>query len=119
MNLQDCFDLAYLNRPKWREGKGLKTLRTNVNHCLRILGGDFDIAKIKPSTFTKLGLQILRKAGKPATANRIMAALHAALTEAALEDEIKSVPSYRRFPEPPAVRDHYEKDRLAEVLKRV
>lgn len=117
MNLKECFELAFRERDTWRDGKGVRTLRTNVNHCLRILGEDLDIETIKPSTFRKLGFQIIEEGRKEATANRIMAALHTALTEAKLEDEIQNVPSYRRFKEPEALKDYYPKERLTEILE--
>ena len=120
MNLKEAFELAFEERETWRNGKGAQTTRINAATCLRILGEDLDISTIKPSTFTKLGRAAMIETARgrtPATANRIMATLHTALTECHLEGELSSVPTYRRFPEPPPLRDTYEKHELQELLE--
>ena len=117
MNLREAYDLAWSVRAKWIHSRGKGTLVINMNHVLRILGEDMDISKIKPSTYTKLGQQLLSEGKATGTANRIMANLHTCLVECHLEDELDNVPTYRRLPEPPASKDFYTKEEIKTLLE--
>lgn len=117
MNLRDAYDLAWTVRTKWIHSRGKETLVINMKHVLRIVGEQTEIATIKPSTFTRLGQQLLSEGKAPGTANRIMANLHTCLTECHLEEELDHVPTYRRLPEPPPLKDFYTKDELKTLLQ--
>ena len=114
--LKDAVELTFEVRPSWIEGPSVGTNRTNTNHALRILGDDLDISTIRPSTFAKLGKQVVAEGREPGTANRIMAALHTCLHEVHLEGLLDAVPSYRRMKEPPARKDFYSHDELKVLL---
>ena len=115
--LDKTFELAMTTREKWINGAGRSAVQTNRGHCQRILGADFDIREIRPSTFTMLANQLMAEGKKAATANRIMACLHTALVEAHLEELIDHVPTYRRKPEPKPRKEFYSPTELKLLLE--
>ena len=118
MDLNHAVELCFQVRPGWSDGPSAATHRINTNHCLRILGKDLDISTIKPSTFTHLGKTIMEEGRTAATANRVLQSLHTVLHECHLEGELNSVPSYRRFKEPPSRREFYTKEQINELIEK-
>lgn len=117
MNLKECMDYCHSVRPQWRFARGKATLKTNVNHVLRIVGADTLIDSITTVTFVKIGNDFLDRGKQGATANRVMSALHTALT-VAHEDGLLAhrPPKCRWFDEPDALRETYSKEELQTLI---
>lgn len=79
MNLSDAIQFTFEHRPSWKSGNGAGTARINANHCLRVLG-DIDLNTIESRHINCMSDQLLNEGLKPATVNRITAALSTILT---------------------------------------
>ena len=117
MNLKEAVEFTFENRPAWIEGRGAKTARINSNHVLRILGGDMDVAAIDTEHFTKLSRTLRDEGKKPATINRITAALSTVLTELRVNGFKVNPPAFRRQKEPKGRVSFFEPEEVDQLLE--
>ena len=120
LTFDEACALCWETRAQWFDAKpdGQQTIRINLNHVRRIIGGDTLIDTVKPSTFAKLGRHLQAEGKANGTCNRVMSALHTVLMNAHLEDELDSVPSYKRFKEPPGMTETYTKDEILTLMEK-
>ena len=119
LTLQEAIDLCWETRSEWINSKrdGQTTIRCNIKNVLKYVPGETLIDTIKPSTFTKLGRAMQRDGFANGTCNRVMSLLSTVLRNAHLEDELDSVPSYKRLKEPPSMHDVYSQDEMLQLME--
>jgi integrase len=116
MNLSDAIQFTFDHRPTWSTGKGSGTARINANHCLRVLG-DIDLTTIESKHINCMSDQLLNEGKKPATVNRITAALSTILKTLRQYGYSIPDPDYVRQKEPKARPLFYSEEEMQKLLE--
>ena len=117
MNLSEAVEFTVQNRESWAIGKGAKTAAINARHVERILGGDLSIYDIETKHFTQLTQQLKAEGKRPATINRITAALSTILAELRQHGYKLEQVFYKRQKEPRGRPEFYTEDEVKLLLE--
>ena len=115
MNLAEAINFTFIHRDAWANGKGAPTARINSNHCLRILG-DIPVEGIESKHFAQISMQLKQEGKKPATINRVNAALSTVINELRQHGYKLEQPVYKRQKEPKGRPGFYSDEQLEALL---
>ena len=116
MNLSEAVNFTFENRDSWINGSVASTARINCNHCLRILG-DIPVEEIESKHFAAITKQLKEEGKKPATINRVNAALSTVINELRQHGHKLDEPVYKRQKEPKGRPGFYTDEQLEALLE--
>ena len=115
----ECLDYTLKYRPTWRNGGGRKSAMIYSGYFTKLRGYSFPAEKIRPAVMTQCQAELEEENGlMKSSLNRFISAVSTVLNFCKEQELFDfDVPKFKRLKEDKAIRYHFTKDQVNELVK--